>query len=378
MQKKISFSVLVILWPLMLCAQLDNAVFEDRYAIEDTKENKLYLGMNILGYVKNNEYTNEIADGYTLFGYQFHPYVSYYAAKNVRIDMGAFLKKDFGAGGYTEIAPTFTVKVSQGDFAFLFGNLEGGLSHRLIEPLYNFEKVITDRLENGIQALWVNDRLFADAWIDWETMIFKGDPFQEEISGGVSFYYDLINKDRLTLQVPFQTVLYHRGGQIDDSPLPLTSLMNNAFGMNVEWKFGESGFVKSVKSDNYYTYYLDFSNDHRQAFKDGNGWYFNITLKTKKFDVMGSYWRGNEFISVKGGALYSSVSSSFKNPGHIEEIRELFILRFLYDIKILDNLSLTARVEPLYDFRNRQFEFSHGFYVNYRPYFFLWKNKHKE
>lgn len=378
MLKKVTVALALYFLPFLLNAQLDNAVFEDRYTIKQERKDKLYLGLNTLGYSKNNEYRGQIADGFTLFGYQFNPYLSYYPAENVRIDAGIYLKKDFGVDNYTQIAPTFTVKVNRGDLSILFGNLESSLNHRLIEPLYDFERVIHDRLEHGMQALIMKDRLFADVWVNWETMIFKGDPFQEELSGGISFYYDILKKDNFTLQIPFQTVLYHKGGQIDDSDLPLVSLMNNAFGATVEMKLNESGFLRSLRSDNYYVYYLDFSNEKMQAFEDGSGWFFNLTLKTKAFNLMGSYWRGNEFISIKGGELYQSISSTFKDPDHVEEIRELFILRLMQDVKILDNLYLTARLEPFYDIGNKSFHFSHSFYVNYRTDFFLWKNKHKK
>ena len=140
-------------------SQLNNRLFEDRKAIFPDRENKLYLDIGLLGFTKNNEYFNDIADGYTLFGYQFYPSLAYFPAENVRIDAGIYLQKDFGASGFQTIAPTFSLKVKKGDWNIIFGNLDGGLNHRLIEPLYDFERVLNDRLETGLQAVVENEKM---------------------------------------------------------------------------------------------------------------------------------------------------------------------------------------------------------------------------
>ncbi|MEO1052855.1 MAG: hypothetical protein AAFX87_19630 [Bacteroidota bacterium] len=371
-------ALIIVLCVSNLKAQLNNSFFEDRYLIEPADSNKLFLGLNVLGFNKNNEYFNDIADGFTLFGYQFSPYISYRPLKNVRIDAGAYFQKDFGNDGFTEIAPLFTLKVEFDHLSLVFGNLESSLNHRLIEPLYDFERVLNDRLENGLQVLINRDNLFLDAWIDWELMITKGDPNQEEVSGGLSLVYDLYKKNNLTIQLPFQFVAFHRGGQIDSNPGPLVTLTNFALGGTVKLKRPGNGFVKEVRFDNYYVYYRDFSSVLLQPFLDGNGLYFNVNILGKKgIEIMGSYWRGNEFISFQGGQLYPSVSSTFKNPDAIEPTRELFILRFMHNIKVADNLYVSSRIEPYYDFRNEVVEFSHGLYINYRTDFYLWKNPGK-
>lgn len=369
--------LLLLLFTLLLVtegiSQLDNHLFEDRKEVFPDRENKVYLDIGLLGFTKNNEYFNKIADGYTLFGYQLYPSLSYFPAENVRIDAGIYMQKDYGVKGFQTIAPTLSIKVKRGDLNIIFGNLDGSLNHRLIEPLYDFERVLNDRLETGIQAVLEKEKLFLDAWINWETMIYPGDSIQEEISGGISMEYQAFLNDHFQISLPFQTVLYHKGGQIDVLDTPLTSLMNNALGLEMEYTVSEHGFLRSINLKNYYVYFTDFSFEKHQAFENGSGLYLNLDLKLKWFNLLTSYWHGNEFISIKGGPLYQSVSNSFKNPGHIEEKRQLIIFRFMHDLKILNNLHFSTRFEPFFDFRNNSFEFSHGFYVNYRPDFFLFK-----
>lgn len=356
-------------------AQLDNQPFEDRKSLGEARARKLYLGIDILGFTKNNEYFNNIADGYTLFGYQLNPHITYYPDANVRIDGGVFLHKDFGREGYYNIVPTFSIKVRRGNWDIIFGNLDGSLNHRLIEPMYDFERVLNDRLETGLQGVLKTDRLFLDAWINWETMIYSGDPFQEEISGGISLDYDVVKNKEWHLSFPIQTVLYHKGGQIDDADLPLVSLMNNSLGVSLSVPINENGVLKAIKTAHYYVRYTDFSFEKRQPYNNGNGIYLNLTFDLKWLSFMTSYWHGDSFISIKGAPLYQSVSHTFKNPGYLEEERSLLIFRLLHDFEVFEGFYLSSRFEPFFDLQHNKFEFSHGFYINYRPDFFLFKVK---
>lgn len=357
--------------------QLDNSVFEDRKELEEENENKVFLGFDILGFNKNNEYFNKIADGYTLFGYQLKPHITYYPDKNVRIDAGVFLHKDFGRREYHTIAPVLSIKVKRGNWDVIFGNLDGSLNHRLIEPLYDFERVMNDRLETGLQAVNQTDRLFFDAWVNWETMIYAGDPYQEEVSGGISLDYKVIENDVLKLSFPLQTVLYHKGGQIDDVEDPLQSFMNNSIGFSLSIPVNENGILKAVRTDNHYVSFTDFSFEKQQPYTSGNGVYLNLTFDLKWLSFMTSYWYGNSFMSIKGGPIYQSVSNNFKNPDYLEQYRELLIFRLSHDVKIFDGFYLTSRFEPFFDPNNDNFEFSHSFYINYRPDFYLFKVKNK-
>src|SRR5690606_37428096 len=133
-----------------LRAQLDNHAFENSRKIGEGERNNMYLEFDMLGFVKNNEYFNDIVDGYTLFGYQFSPRIVFYPEDNVRIDAGVFLRKDFGREEYYSFVPTFSIKIKQNNWKIIFGNLEGNLNHQLIEPLYDFERALDDPLETGL------------------------------------------------------------------------------------------------------------------------------------------------------------------------------------------------------------------------------------
>jgi len=346
--------------------QLNNRAFEQRMQVAQADSGKLFLGVNFLGFGKNNEYFDTTIDGYTLFGYQINPYLSYHLARNVRLDAGVYAQKDFGNDEYSEVAPTLSLKVTNRNFNFVFGTLEGSLNHRLIEPLYDFESVLNSRLENGIQVLWMKDDLFLDMWVDWQNMIYFNDSEPERFAGGISFNKTILQKGKFQVSLPIQLLADHQGGQIDVPGNPVITRYNGAAGLTIESE--SAGFVNSFGLKSYMTGFTTSSD--QLAYEDGYGIFINPYITTKiGVTLMGSYWYANKFLTIQGGQLYPSVTDNY--PNRVDEIREFFMLRFLYDLKLADGLILTARAEPFYDTYAETIEYSFGVYLNFSDRFFL-------
>ncbi len=347
-------------------SQLDNLAFEQRMVLEPADSNKLFLGINVLGFGKNNEYFDTTVDGYTLFGYQLNPYLSYHISKNVRLDVGVYAQKDFGNDIYTDVKPTFSLKIRKNDFNFIFGTLEGSIHHRLVEPLYDFERTLNNRLENGIQVLWQKEGLFLDVWVDWQKMIYFNSTEPERFTAGVSFTKTLFRAGNFHIDLPIQVLVSHQGGQIDVPGNEVITQYNGAAGLTFESNL--TGFVNGIGLKSYVTGFK--TNANNPVFADGSGVFINPYVKTKVgLTVMGSYWRGNRFLTIQGNQLYPSVTDHY--PGRVDEIREFFMLRLLYDVKLADGLILTARAEPFYDTYARALEYSFGLYLNFSERFFL-------
>lgn len=255
--------------------------------------------------------------------------------------------------------------------ALLFGNLEGSLNHRLIEPLYDFERLLDNRLETGIQFQTIRDDLFLDMWIDWQKMIYNNDPEQERFVSGLSLHKQVI-KGTWPLSVITQLLVSHRGGQINVNPPPLETVMNSAVGLEVQRE--AIGLVKRWTFNGFYVYYNNVSTSNERPYKDGVGVYFNANASTDfGLDVMASYWQGHEYLSIQGGKIYPSVSV-FDNRIQRENM-QLMILRFLYQKSILDGLNLALRFEPHYDLGFNAFQYAYGFYIQFNDRFFLTRRK---
>ena len=275
------FLTLIFIVNLTICnAQLNNSMFDQRTRIEPSDSNSLLFNMRALGFTKNNEYFGDIADGYTLYGYQINPSISYLPSKNTRFDIGVYAQKDFGNDEYSEVQPTFTFSHKFGDAKLVFGTLEGATSHQLIEPLYDFENVLINRLENGIQFHVINEWLFFDTWVNWQRMLYPGEDNQEELTGGLSMRYVLIDKT-FRLSIPAQLVVNHVGGQIDVSSEPLQTYTNSAIGLTLDFLRPDNSLINRIRLDSYYTNYSDFSSTQLRPFENGSGWYVNAEVKSK-------------------------------------------------------------------------------------------------
>lgn len=352
--------------------QLNNTVFENRLTIQESDSGKLFLGIRFLGFSKNNEYFDTIIEGYTLLGYQIHPSLSYFPSKNIRLDAGFYAQQDFGNHDLSTAVPTLSLKVTRGPFALVFGNIDGNLNHRLIEPLYNFERVLNNRLETGIQLQSISDELFFDLWLDWQHMIYNKDPEQEYFVSGMSIDKRIFKNGAFQISVPLQVLMSHRGGQINLTSLPVETLMNAAIGAEIQHTL--SGSVKGWRANGYYVLYNNMSTADTRPYRDGSGYYFNGNISTGfGLDVMMSYWQAHEFISVQGGKIYPSVSEFDYRVQ--QEHMQLFILRLLYNKELAKGLVATLRAEPYYDFSYRSIQFAYGFYLQFQDRFFITSKK---
>ncbi|MFT2007433.1 hypothetical protein ACMA1I_02055 [Pontibacter sp. 13R65] len=365
----------------LVFAQLNNDALLQKMPVNPDNANHIRINVFAQGYNKNNEYFNKIADGYTLIGYHLNPKISYQPASFVRIDAGLLAWKDFGSSGYQSVQPTFTVKIQKENWAFLFGTLEGNLSHGYIEPLYDFEKVILDRVENGLQYLLHTDRFKMDAWLNWNKMIYVADPDREEIEGGISSALTLLNKEgkwgpghTFNISLPMQFTAQHKGGQIDNNNLPLLTVANAAVGIDLEQNYPFE-FLTRLYTKNYLVGFKDFSNEVLLPYESGTGLYLNIGADTKYQDVMLSYWQGSGYVADLGGRLYQSASTTYKNPDYLQQERRLLILRLMKDIEILENLHLTLRLEPVLDLDYPKLEFSNSLFLTFDTDFFVTKKK---
>lgn len=72
------------------------------------------------------------------------------------------------------------------DFSLIFRNIYGGLNHRLIEPLYQWERQFTDKPESGLQLVYCDKRYSIDIWVNWQRFIEHGDFVPEILTVGTS------------------------------------------------------------------------------------------------------------------------------------------------------------------------------------------------
>ncbi len=358
-------------------AQILNDSLAYRIRPDSLKTGELHLSIHNFNYLRNYEYFNKIQDGYTLFGAQLEPQLLYYAHPRLSVSAGIHLRKDFGGRGIYRTYPLFSIKYQKGSTTLINGVLEGNIHHRMIEPIYDFEKKITEPVEYGTQFIISNRSLFLDAFVNWKRMIYKPSPEQEQVLAGVSADVALVNTSSVSLTLPLQLTAFHQGGQIDVVDIPLQTLVNTAIGFKL--RVPTEGFIQAFRSENYYTSYTDFSFTLAQAYSKGGGWYLNSGIDTKYGSVMGTYWNANGYISSEGMPIFQSVSQHISNAGFTERNRQLVMLRYSYQKKLIPNLYLDFRFEPMMDLNrprgSKKIEFSNSSFLLYKQEFKIHKIK---
>jgi hypothetical protein len=350
-------------------SQIHYPIFKDSSSFQQRDSGKLSLEIDNLNYLRNYEYFGKIPLSYTLLGYQFIPQLKYQLNQFFSLKGGIFLRREFGMDGFVTVSPVLTARYQKKGLSFLLGTLEGSLNHQFIEPVYDFESIIADRLEQGAQVIIDTRKLWLDWYIDWEKAIERNSSYPEEFTTGMSSRVHLLNKEKFKIDLPLQAMVAHKGGQIDTSHTPVESLLNTAVGASVTF-FPASSFLQSVLSEHYFVYYRDISGTKAQLFNEGKAYYGSVTFKTKwHLDIDARYWKGNGFHGPRGGALYSSVSE--KIPGYGEKIRELIFFSLIYDKQLFNNVFLDLRLDPYYDVRNKKTEYAYSVFLRFKKDFLL-------
>ena len=128
------------------------AFFAEDYRIDSLRQEQLYFRISNHNFFKNNEYKNDFRIGQTLVGLWAEPRIEYYADDKTRISAGAHLLKYHGRDGYDRIIPTFSVEHRLNPHLQLtFGTIRGAANHGMLEPIYEFERQLIAKNENGFQ-----------------------------------------------------------------------------------------------------------------------------------------------------------------------------------------------------------------------------------
>lgn len=362
---------LLLLGPFHTFAQLDQSALEEHFP--DTSrsfQERISLKLASHSFFRNNEFFQEMAQGYTLFGTMLQTELQYEAHPNLSVTGGLFLKKDFGNAGIQEVVPRFNIKYQKGKYAILFGNIEAQVGHRLIEPLLDYERFITHYNEMGLQVKKWSSRLWSDTWISWDRMQYKGSDYQERFTAGHSSSAKILANRRQSVHLLWQGMVTHRGGQLDIDTTPLQTLLNAAAGLKYQHTF--YGIIREMKAEFYGVLFRDLSPTKTLSSTSGNGLMINAGLLSKwGIGLSLNYWQSQNYLSDKGAWFYQSASDeTAKSPVYHQE-RELLFIRAFYQKKVLPGFYVDLRFEPFFDMKGQYLEYSYGLYFSYRHRFNL-------
>lgn len=303
------------------------------YSIDSARIHNMYVGVRNMNFIKDNEFSGSVMKGYTLPGLWIQPSVKYYPLSNVKLELGLHALIYDGAIKYPNFAyqdiavwkgaqyqrgahllPMFRAQVGLGNVNLVWGTLYSGASHGLMTPLYDPELNFSADPDLGFQVLVDTRRVHLDAWINWQSFVFRLSDHQEAFTVGLSMRTWLNSENRrLRWYIPVQLLAQHRGGEIiDTEQRQVRTLMNGAVGVGTEWYAGR-GLLRKFGAEAAVLGYYQQSGT-LWPFDSGAAAYVTASAQLGDyFNVRLGYFHGRKFISMYGLPYFGCVS--MKNEG---------------------------------------------------------------
>jgi hypothetical protein len=365
-----SMRIFYIVLVLVIIPCLTKAEEKDIPASQDDS-NTLHLRINSSLFFINNEYFGEIVEGYTYPGYIFEPTLIYKLKPSLRFSGGLNLRDYYGSQRNPEITPVLSAEMDlTPDMTLIMGSIRGHRHHKLSDPMFHIERQYTDPVENGFQFILDSKKFWMDAWINWQQFIFPGDTIPEIFTAGISSRFNLLNlESKWQIEIPFQFLAHHVGGQINDYSESMQSILNSSIGLEINKSL--SGKLKSAGLFFHFLNYNDLQDAHQSGVDKGNAINTGITLNTKNSRLTLGYWNAHNFISPMGNVIYQSVSTA--SPGLIIPDRSLLTGKIELNRTYSRHTHLSFYFEGFYDLPASHFDYGYGLQLLFSPTFFIAK-----
>jgi len=277
-------------------------------------EGDLYLNFRNINFVKNNEYSNPIIEGYTLIGYFIQPELVYKPAEKVTLRLGAHLLSYSGTNKFSLIKPVFSTSwLFSENTTFTIGSLQSSDQHRMFDPHFNKERIYNAFSEDGLQLRTSTDNFFSDTWLSWENYIFKGDNEREIFTAGESFRYTSPElAGHIRLEVPVQIQFKHYGGQISNYPDHVETFLNIAAGARAIFDIDESR-DGSVGLECLAFFGNSLTGNAASAIKNGYADWYKLFYSLKGLELETGFWKSHDFYAPNGNFIFGSVSDHIEN-----------------------------------------------------------------
>ena len=335
--------------------------------------NSLTLKFENTGFFKNNEFKSAFTNGYTLTGNWIRPKLVYLPSEKVEIELGWHYLLYNGSEKATWSIPWISARIRFLDnWQFILGDLDNSRNHRLISPIWEPERFLSDKPEAGFQFLHRSKQFYFDGWLNWEQFISDGDPFQEHLTAGISAEATLVRSQNIALTLPLQVLFHHMGGEIDSSPLRVQTLANTAIGLKTSLSLSYP-FISGLEFAGYYSSFSDQKGNAGLPFEKGDGIFAIGSLSTKIGQFGLQYWNSENYYSIKGMGLLQSVPG-IKIPYSASDYKkEMFQVFYEFEKELTKGFTLGTRLEGWFEQNPNNFSNTAAVYMVINQDFLLKK-----
>lgn len=340
-----------------------------------SQKNGLYLNWYNNNFFKNNEYFLNTASGYTLFGMQHILSLLFKPHKHFFAQGGVYLKKDFGTEGFAKVAPYYLIELHKNGYSISFGNINANVNHRMYDPIFANERLMTHHLEEGFSLKVNRKKIYSETWINWEKQQYPFSNFNEQFTVGHHSDVKIVDQKKIKVSIPVQVLAIHSGGQLDTTMNPTSTIVNSALGLNAGLHFNKSKkSINSIGINANYLVYKDLAENSGLPYSNGNAIFGNLNIRMfQDFSASIGYWKGHQFIAPKGDVLYQSISSKPTDPNFATPERALLQLGLAYENRVVNFCNLSVRAMPFYDLSNSRMDYWYSLGLTIQPNFRLMK-----
>ena len=354
-----------ILCLLLAVIQLQGQTITDlnyHYKSLDSSEAKaLNFRIESMSFFHNTEYMVDIVDGYTWTGAWLRPKLSYTFSEKLKLDVGGHFLRYHSRDDFTIVRPWFSAEYQMfPKMKAVFGNLNLNHNQGLVKQLWEPERIMTDNPREGVQFLYNSTNFKLQNWMSWEQFILRGDPYQEHFTFGLSGLGQLYSNSVTTIKIPIQLLVYHMGGEIDSSPLPVVTHYNYATGVETSFKVGDQ-FLKNIGLNLHWVGYQCPDGPAPYGYDNGHGYSVTLAGDTRFGKFSFDYWNAYQFIAPYGKRIYMSISD--RDIALSQTDRSQVAFNYLMKQHILKDIEFAFQGEALYDFLTTRFSFAFGYYL---------------
>ncbi len=364
----------------IVCTKPGYTIPSGNYRISVTDTDTVYLKINNTFFLKNNEYFSPLSEGWTGIGNYIQAQIVYKPGQDVILEAGLHALLYYGTDSFDQLLPLFSASwQARPHWRLTVGHINNFENHYLTEALYRTDRFYEHPVEYGFQSVWHSPRFYSDTWLEWARFIYRDNPYQEEILAGTVNQWTSGKEHRVRVSVLLQSLIAHKGGQIDNSPDAVQTLWNGMSGFSLEAGLTSSGGLVSGLDSRIYWYNAlsvpDYPLPNSEPFTKGYATSLGLWLQNNYWKLSVAYWHAYHFIAPKGEVLLGSVSEL--NSEYTLPERKMLLGRFNLSGNINKYFTGGVFFYGYYDMPARRFDFSYGLKAVFRDRIFLGSVKHR-
>jgi len=339
-------------------------------ASEKDSDRSLWLDVDNLNFFRNNEYFTDLTRGYSLLGFHLTPTLKYRVKNKLIVRGGVHALKFAGRERFKDIDPYFSVKYRfTPGFFMVLGTYSLRERLPMANALFDEERIIEDYIGNGLNFKYTGTKFSGNLWLDWENFIYRGDPFRERFTtGGVVKYSIFPQSWSWRLRLPLQMIIRHKGGQINNSDLPTTSVINYGSGLKLHREI-QNSFIRGAGAQLMYFGYRELSNKRVNLYEDGYAFYPKLNVRSKHGYFEAGYWHAGKFYAPLGHPMYQNISLTDNTLGN--NTSDLIIAGITYQNKVLRGVEIKAGFDNYFEFGSGSWNYTYSLSLSFKEAFFL-------